>query len=199
MEPFRELVKANRTFLWDKTLEKIFQESKSMLISKVMEGIGTFDTSRQTCLQPDWCQTGLGYLLLQKYGTCPLDNAPVCCPDGWRLVYAGSRFTHDSNSTLKLSIHPQKEKHLRSHGHWTMPKPLYWAAQILLLLPITNLCLESSMIGICTVFQNLEFQSLKKKHSDTASLFSTVQVNGTEDQMPALETHHPQTPYIHRS
>ena len=22
-----------------------------------------------------------------------LKNAPICCPDGWRLVYTGSRFT----------------------------------------------------------------------------------------------------------
>ena len=39
--------------------------------------------------------TGLGYLLLQKYCDCSTDNAPICCPDGWRLVFAGSRFTQN--------------------------------------------------------------------------------------------------------
>ena len=98
MEPFRELIKANNTFHWDDVLENLFQKSKSHLLSKVMDGIRAFDVNRQTCLQPDWCQNGIGYLLLQKYCTCSLEKAPVCCPDGWRLVYAGSRFTQESES-----------------------------------------------------------------------------------------------------
>ena len=60
--------------------------------------IRAFDPKRQTCLQPDWCQNGIGYLLLQKYCDCSLEKAPVCCPDGWRLVYAGSRFTQVAES-----------------------------------------------------------------------------------------------------
>ena len=98
MEPFREMVKAERTFHWDETLEKLFHESKVLLLSKVVEGIRTFDPKHQTCLQPDWCQNGIGYLLLQKYCDCSLEKAPVCCPDGWRLVYAGSRFTQVAES-----------------------------------------------------------------------------------------------------
>ena len=34
----------------------------------------------------------MGFLLLQKYCDYPKDKAPTCCPDGWRLVFAGSRF-----------------------------------------------------------------------------------------------------------
>ena len=93
MEPFRELVKHNSNFHWDANLDQIFSNSKDTLIAKIAEGIRTFDTSRPTCLQPDWCKTGLGYLLLQKYCACSMDNAPICCPDGWKLVFAGSRFT----------------------------------------------------------------------------------------------------------
>ena len=98
MEPFRELVKSNNTFHWDNILDKLFEDTKSLIISKVEEGIQAFDVNRQTCLQPDWCQSGIGYLLLQKYCNCSIENAPVCCPDGWRLVYAGSRFTQSAET-----------------------------------------------------------------------------------------------------
>ena len=95
MEPFRNLVKHNSTFHWDANLDQIFAESKEIILEKISEGVRTFDTSRTTCLQPDWSKTGIGYLLLQKYCDCSTDNAPICCPDGWRLVFAGSRFTQN--------------------------------------------------------------------------------------------------------
>ena len=43
MEPFRELVKHKATFQWNLTLDQLFQQSKELLISKVEEGITTFD------------------------------------------------------------------------------------------------------------------------------------------------------------
>ena len=95
MEPFRNLVKHNSTFHWDANLDQIFAESKEIILEKISEGLRTFDTSHITCLQPDWSKTGLGYLLLHKYCDCSIDNAPICCPDGWRLVFAGSRFTQN--------------------------------------------------------------------------------------------------------
>ena len=48
--------------------------------------------------QPSYRQTGekegLGNLLLQKHCQRQMENAPVCCHEGWKLVFAGSRFTH---------------------------------------------------------------------------------------------------------
>ena len=38
----------------------------------------------------------MGFLLLQKHCTCPIEKAPVCCPDGWHIVFAGSRFCTDA-------------------------------------------------------------------------------------------------------
>ena len=38
----------------------------------------------------------MGFLLLQKYCMCTTDKAPVCCPEGWRLIFAGSRFCIDT-------------------------------------------------------------------------------------------------------
>jgi hypothetical protein len=98
MQPFRNLVKPNTQFVWDDNLDKIFRESKEILIQKCMEGIKTFDTNRTTCLQTDWSKQGIGYLLLQQHCNCDTSKAPVCCKDGWHLVFAGSRFTSDAET-----------------------------------------------------------------------------------------------------
>ena len=98
MQPFRELVKVNSKFHWNDALDKLFQESKQLLLSKVSDGIRMFDINRYTCVQSDWSKEGIGYLLLQQHCDCPLDKAPVCCPDGWKMIYAGSRFTHPAES-----------------------------------------------------------------------------------------------------
>ncbi len=71
-------------------------ESKQVIVKLVRQGVSTFDMNRVTCLTPDWSKDGMGFLLLQKYCTCAIDRAPVCCPEGWRLVFAGSRFCTDA-------------------------------------------------------------------------------------------------------
>ena len=93
MEPFRDLVKQNSQFRWDETLAQLFEESKRILVRQTEEGIRTFDIARNTCLQTDWSKDGIGYLLLQQYCNCKSVKAPLCCKDGWKLVFAGSRFT----------------------------------------------------------------------------------------------------------
>ena len=93
MEPFRKSVKRNATSRWNATLDQLFEQSKELLISKVKEGINTFDVNRKTRLQTDWSKSGIGYLLLQKYCECPDENAPVYWTNGWKLVFTGSRFT----------------------------------------------------------------------------------------------------------
>jgi len=132
MEPFRDLVKHNETFHWDTNLDYLFSNFKEILLDKITDGIQAFDS--MTCLQPDWSKTGLGYLLLQKHCTCSLDNAPICCPDGWKLVFAGSRFTQGAES-------PQQEvKHLHYHGVSTMQKATSLVALIFLSSPTINTC-----------------------------------------------------------
>ena len=54
MQPFHELVKHNSTFTWNDTLDQLFNNSKDIPISKVKEGIHSFDTSCETILQTDW-------------------------------------------------------------------------------------------------------------------------------------------------
>ena len=96
MLPFRELVKKNSNFAWNEGLEKAFQQSKQVIVGLVKKGVTTFDINRTTCLAPDWSKDGMGFLLLQKHCTCPTEKAPVCCPDGWHIVFAGSRFCTDA-------------------------------------------------------------------------------------------------------
>ena len=61
------------------------------------DGVKSFDLARQTCIQPDWSKEGIGYLLLQKHCQCT-QKSPVCCKDGWKLIFAGSRFTNNAES-----------------------------------------------------------------------------------------------------
>ena len=98
MQPFRDLIKPNVKFYWDSTLDELFQKSKQGIIQSVKEGVQSFEPQRRTCLQTNWCQEGIGYLLLQQHCTCISTNIPTCCPTGWKLVYAGSRFTNASES-----------------------------------------------------------------------------------------------------
>ena len=97
MEPFRELIKPKTPFYWDDTLEKAFNQSKTRLIELVKSGVQAFDTSLPTCLQTDWSKQGMGFVLLQKHCTCKLSD-PNCCKEGWKITYAGSRFTTDAES-----------------------------------------------------------------------------------------------------
>ena len=98
MQPFRDLLKPEAKFYWDDQLEETFAKSKLQILSLVREGISAFDINRNTCLAPDWSQTGMGFLLLQQYCQCDTKKAPVCCPDGWKLVFAGSRFCTPAES-----------------------------------------------------------------------------------------------------
>ena len=38
----------------------------------------------------------MGFLLLQKYCMCMTDKALVHSPEGWHLIFAGSRFCIDT-------------------------------------------------------------------------------------------------------
>ena len=92
MLPFWDVAKKSSRFSWNQTHKKAFQESKQVIVKLVKQGVSTFDINRVTCLAPDWSKDGMGFLLFQKHCTCAIDRAPVCCPEGWHLMFAGSRF-----------------------------------------------------------------------------------------------------------
>ena len=96
MLPFRDLVKRDSHFAWDQGLKAAFQHSKQVIVDLVRNDIATFEKNGITCLAPDWSKEGMGSLLLQKHCSCATDRSLVCCPDGWHLIFAGSRFCIDA-------------------------------------------------------------------------------------------------------
>ena len=97
MAPFREHLKPSSTFFWDDQLQQVFEKSKAVILDKITEGVRIFDSKRVTCLATDWSKKGIGFWLLQKDCTCEVIT-PVCCSTGWKIVFAGSRFTHPAES-----------------------------------------------------------------------------------------------------
>ena len=95
MAPFKPLLSPKTRFVWNQSLEDAFERSKTDIVKEIEKGVEIFDPARRTCLCPDWSTTGIGYWLHQKHCSC---NAltPGCCPSGWRVTLAGSRFLRDA-------------------------------------------------------------------------------------------------------
>ena len=107
LAPFRCLLQHQEgkkpKFEWNAQLQHAFETSKKHVLNSVADGIQSFDPQRHTCLQCDWSKNGIGFLLLQKHCICkppdPTDpTLQACCETGWKLVYAGSRFTNPAES-----------------------------------------------------------------------------------------------------
>lgn len=99
MAPFRELLKTkNRKFYWDETLERIFQESKKVIVGKIEKGVRTFEINRATGLATDYSKTGISYFLFQKHCGCSGELNMGCGDGHWKIILTGSRFTSDSES-----------------------------------------------------------------------------------------------------
>ena len=91
MAPFKPFLSPRCQFTWSPELEKAFQTSKDAIVAAIHEGVEIFDMRRRTCLRPDWSRRGIGYFLLQQHCQCP-SGTPDCCPEGWKITLAGSRF-----------------------------------------------------------------------------------------------------------
>jgi hypothetical protein len=97
MKPFRSLLKPSTPFVWTDELDKVFLQSKKIIIEEMKEGVRLFDPDRTTCLATDWSVDGIGFFMMQKYCNC-VPKTPACCSDGWKLCLVGSRFTHPAES-----------------------------------------------------------------------------------------------------
>ena len=91
MAPFKPFLSPKHKFEWSDDLDRAFTASKSAIIAAIRHGVQIFDPTRRTCLRPDWSLRGIGYYLLQKHCACS-STIPDCCPSGWRVTLAGSRF-----------------------------------------------------------------------------------------------------------
>ena len=99
MAPFRELLRTkDRKFYWDGTLERLFQESKRVIVERIENGVKTFEINRTTGLATDYSKIGISYFLFQKHCRCPGESDMSCGDGHWKLILAGSRFTNDAES-----------------------------------------------------------------------------------------------------
>ena len=91
MAIFRPFLSPKYKFFWTPVLDEAFNDSKEAIIKAIRTGVEIFDLSKPTCLRPDWSSRGIGYFLLQQHCSCST-GMPDCCPDGWKITLAGSRF-----------------------------------------------------------------------------------------------------------
>ena len=97
LAPFRKFLSCKTKFNWTDELNHAFERSKIDIIESIKKGVQIFDLSKPTCLRPDWSTRGIGYFLLQKHCLCDT-VIPDCCPGGWRVTLAGSRFLQKAES-----------------------------------------------------------------------------------------------------
>ena len=99
LAPFRDLLKKSTDWYWDNSLNEIFSNCKKMIVDQVVDGVKTFQVNLPCALWTDWSKEGIGFSLFQKRCDCALSHS--CCKDGWKLVFAKSRFTRDSELGYK--------------------------------------------------------------------------------------------------
>ena len=97
MLPFRNLLKPATMFHWDGSLNQLFEESKTVIVSEISDGVKIFDKTKPTCLATNWSRHGIGFWLFQKHCSCPSIGL-FCCRQGWKITLVGSRFTHPAES-----------------------------------------------------------------------------------------------------
>ena len=97
MKPFRHILKPDNKFIWTDELNNLFIKSKQVIVDAMKDGVRLFDPSKPTCVSTDWSVDGIGFMLKQKYCDC---NSVIrtCCPEGWKLALAESRFTTPAES-----------------------------------------------------------------------------------------------------
>ena len=94
LEPFRKFLSPKVAFEWNNEMN-LFEYSKECILDAIKEGVKIFDITRRTCLRTDGSCKGIGYFLFQQHCSCSSGEFG-CCPDGWRITLAGSRFLRDS-------------------------------------------------------------------------------------------------------
>ena len=81
----------NKTWEWNTTLRTKFKLAKEEIIHRVKNGVKYYDIKRLTRVSTDWSKVGIRMPVTQKHCNCSLENAPRCCKDGFKIIFAGSR------------------------------------------------------------------------------------------------------------
>ena len=99
MNNFCDLVKPTvKTLTWSCTLWDKFQWAKVEIIRCIKEEIMTYNKDLKTCMSADWSKCGIGFLVTQKHCSCPLEKAPRCCKDEFKIMLTGSKKGSDAES-----------------------------------------------------------------------------------------------------
>ena len=101
MAPFRELLRPSAAFYWDERLQKLLEEAREEIVTKVEAGVKMFEMDKVTCLATDWSKKGVGFFMFQK--NCDCQTVKIgCCKDGWQVVLAWSRFLRKNEKNCCL-------------------------------------------------------------------------------------------------
>ena len=84
-------MKKNTKWYWDDVLQQLFEQSRAFIAEQIQEGITRYDTTKWTAVMTDWSRQGLGFVMCQKYCSCPAIT-PLCCKNGWKVCMVGSSF-----------------------------------------------------------------------------------------------------------
>jgi len=95
MLTFRQLLKPEKSFTWNKDLNNIFAESKEVIADEIEEGGRIFDQAKPTCLATDCSKDGIGFWMFQKHCTCP-GAKPFCCHNGCNVSLVGRNLKENS-------------------------------------------------------------------------------------------------------
>ena len=79
MLPFGGLLKPAAPFCWDDNLDRLFEESKTVITTEIANGVKIFDKIKLTCLATDWSRDGIGFWLFQKHCLCSSTITFFCC------------------------------------------------------------------------------------------------------------------------
>ena len=100
MEPFRDLQKSpqdnTKTVYWDDNLQRLFEESRSIISCEIQKGLAYFDSTKNIIVITDWCKTGIAFTIWQKHCICSEEYKYDCCSDGWKLALCSSRFLQEA-------------------------------------------------------------------------------------------------------
>ena len=88
MAPFRELLRPSAAFYWDERLQKLFEEAREEIVTKVEAGVEMFEMDIVTCLATDSSKEGVVFFMFQKSCDCQAIKIG-CCKEGWQVVLWG--------------------------------------------------------------------------------------------------------------
>ena len=184
MEAFRPFLSPRQPFEWTPELEHSFNASKDAIIKAIQTGVEIFDLHRTTCLRTDWSKHGIGYFLQQKHCNCP-EVTPNCCPEGWRITLAGSRF-----------LKPAEEHYAPIEGEalaitWGLEQTKYFTMGCDKLTVATDHKPLVKIYGDRTLDEIQNTRLFRLKQRALPWYFGTIHVPGKTNLAPDATSRHP--------